>query len=444
MKQDVGLHQEARHALPHFGAFESTKLASSGTDILGTTHHIQRWREDLELLRSASLLDIRYSVPWHRIEREPGQYDFSWFDKPMEYMYRTGMRPVLDLVHHVSFPDWLEEGFANPDFPELYERFVTAVAERYPWADAYTVFNEPLPTTLLCSHSGCWYPHHSSDEHFVRMSLNVARAICRACAAIQRVNPRAQFVHIETCETHRALDTRTEPWVEFANTRRFLMHDLILGAVNASHPAYSYLRQHGAADDELQWIADHPARIDVLGLDYYIHSEMEWRWNQERQEPSIVWPVSNPAGFARIALEYARRFRVPIMLGETNLRGTFGDRITWLKFMEEQCEHVAAQTDFRGFCWYPSIDSTDWCHLCREAAGTVDPQGIWGLDDQRWHRYASELSDCYTRLARGAARSQDLPAYVFSNGVARDLKGYRKLMSHWPVWSKQSKLHYAA
>ena len=86
------------------------------------------------------------------------------------------------------------------------------------------------------------------------------------------------------------------------------------------------------------------------------------------------------------------RAKVPVMLSETNLRGSYLDRLTWLKFMEEQCETLARELDFRGFCWYPSIDSTDWCHLCTKATGTVDPQGIWRLDRNRWKRHASEVA----------------------------------------------------
>jgi beta-glucosidase/6-phospho-beta-glucosidase/beta-galactosidase len=130
---------------PHLGAFESTKLMGSGTDILGTTRHIERWEADLQLLRSASLTQLRYSVPWHRIEREPGAYDFTWLDGPMLHMHTAGMTPVLDPLHHISFPDWLTNGFANPAFPHLYERFATEVARRYPWANLYTICNEPCP-----------------------------------------------------------------------------------------------------------------------------------------------------------------------------------------------------------------------------------------------------------------------------------------------------------
>jgi len=412
---------------PHLGAFESTKLMGSGTDILGTTRHVERWQDDLQMLCAASLQTLRYSVPWHRIERSPGSFDFSWIDGPMSFMQRNGMTPILDPLHHISFPDWLDQGFANPDFPARYEKFVTEIAKRYPWANVYTIFNEPLPTTLFCSYTGGWYPHQASDDCFVRMALNVARAICRASAAVSHVIPDARFVHVETCEVHRAMDGRCEPWARFTNARRFLMHDLILGRVDKTHELYTYLHKHGLAEDDIGWLADNRASFDVLGLDYYIQSEMEWMWDSKLRRPNISWPVQQPAGFATVARDYVNRFDVPVMLSETNLKGTYLDRLTWLKFMEEQCETIAKTSDFRGFCWYPSIDSTDWCHFCTQATGTVDPQGIWRLDRSRWKRHASELSDYYTRLAAGKVRSEDLPAYIFSEDTAKHLVGYQNL-----------------
>jgi len=144
------------------------------------------------------LKQLRYSIPWHRFEREEGTFDFRWLDGPMLHMHAAGMIPIVDLMHHVSFPDWLDHGFANPAFPSLYDRFVTEVTRRYPWVTLYTIFNEPLPTTLFCGYTGWWYPHHASDECFVRMALNVARAICRASASVMTSNPQAQFVHVET------------------------------------------------------------------------------------------------------------------------------------------------------------------------------------------------------------------------------------------------------
>jgi hypothetical protein len=100
-------------------------------------------------------------VPWHRIERERGVYD-SWMDVPMRFMESAGMRPVLDPLHHVSFPEWLDGGFADPDFPVRYEGFVTAVAQRYPWVESYT----------HCEMEWAWNPEDGRAE--IRWPLSQA------------------------------------------------------------------------------------------------------------------------------------------------------------------------------------------------------------------------------------------------------------------------------
>jgi hypothetical protein len=68
--------------------------------------------------------------------------------------------------------------------------------------------------------------------------------------------------------------------VDFANQRRFLMHDLVLGRVDGKHQLCGYLPKHGVTDNDLAWFSGHPATIDVLGLDYYCHSEIDCHWDE--------------------------------------------------------------------------------------------------------------------------------------------------------------------
>ena len=419
---------------PHLGAFESIKIHGSGQDVLDTTKHSQYWQHDLEMLWESGIYELRYPVPWHRIEHEPGAWDWKWMDGPMDLIQRLELRPILDPLHHVSFPDWLEGGFAHPEFPRLYARFVKEVAQRYPWADRYTVFNEPLPTLALCAHAGKWYPYHESDREFVAMAANAGRAICLASAELRTLNKQVQLVHIDSCEHHRALDSASEEWVLHLNQRRFLFHDLALGRLSADHPLAPHLHEHGVSEEERAWFEDHAALFDVLGLDYYAHSEIEWRWSREENRSVIRFPCHQPRGFAEVAGDYVRRYKMPIMLSETNVGGTVTDRITWLKFMEEQSEMLSRQTDFRGFCWFPSIDATDWCSLCTRADGITSPMGVWSLTEGGRYRQSTELSDWYVRLANGRATAADLPAYRPLPPLDRDLHGYLDLMSHWSNW----------
>jgi beta-glucosidase/6-phospho-beta-glucosidase/beta-galactosidase len=420
----------------HLGAFESTHIVGSGTDILETTKHLERWKSDLILLHESGIRALRYPAPWHRIEPSPGVYDFSWLDGPLCWMRDNGLDPILDPLHHTSFPEWLEEGFANPEFPNIYARFLALLAERYPWVRDWTVFNEPLPTTVFCSQAGLWYPHQTGDDSFVAMTINVARAICQGTHVIAERIPDARFVYIDTCEHHSARDARTESAARFFNERRYLIHELVLGRVDTTHSMYSYLRRHGASDSDLEWLCDNPGRIDLLGLDYYPHSELEWSSSPASNGGNLRnRPTTDPRGFAAVAGDYIERFERPIFLGETNIRGYVTDRITWLRYMEEQAEQLAAEgTPLEAFCWFPSIDSTDWCNLCTKCTHSVDPQGIWWLDGERWDRHESELSHTYRMLAQGRMKPADIQPYYLQSPVDRQLAGYQEFMRDWTGW----------
>jgi beta-glucosidase/6-phospho-beta-glucosidase/beta-galactosidase len=397
--------------------------------VLELTKHTDYVEHDLDLASVCGLRTMRYSVPWHSIEKTKGKYDWRWMDRAMAHMRSLGISPILDPLHHTSFPSWLAAGFANPEFAELYLKFVTAVAERYPWAKNYTVINEPFVTTWFCGHEATWYPCFKGDAAFVPMLMNVVEAIVAVSRMLVERVPGVRLIHVDAAEKHRAVDDYSKGHAEFSNHLRFLVQDMILGKLDDSHPLYDYLTRNGADTERLERFRAEPARIDVMGLDYYSHCELEWCVEGR------IYPNQAPEGLIPTAIEYAERYRVPIMLTETNIRGFVSDRISWLKFMVEQCEEIEKQVSarglaFEGFCWYPFIDSTDWCSLVRQANGNIDPQGIYWLD-RSLRRNSSELSDIYTALAKGQITSKDIPAYHFQAPLEEALKTMMPMMEHW-------------
>jgi beta-glucosidase/6-phospho-beta-glucosidase/beta-galactosidase len=411
--------------------FESTHIFGSGTDVLELTRHTDFVEDDLKLVNGCGIERLRYSLPWHSIEKVRGVYDWSWADRALNSMRELGIEPILDPLHHTSFPAWLTDGFSNTDFVSSYLRFVTAIAERYPWIRHYTVINEPFVTTWFCGHEGVWYPYYRGADKFVPMLMNVVEAIIKVSRMLVATLPEVSLVHVDAAERHRALDRASREHAEFCNNMRFLVQDLVLGNVDADHALYGYLTQHGATEERLATFRQEPARIDVMGLDYYSHCELEWC------SAGRVYPNTKPEGLVPTAVEYAERFRLPVMLSETNIRGYVSDRISWLKFMVEQCEQIEQRVGdmgltFEGFCWYPFIDSTDWCSLVKDANGCVDPQGIYWLDRDNMNRHSSELSEIYTSLAKGEITSKDIPAYRFRAPLDHALASMRPLMQRWP------------
>ena len=416
--------------MKYLSGFESTHIFGSGKDVLELTRHTECFEEDLQLVNLSGLDLLRYSAPWHSIEKFKGIYDWEWMDKAMASMYNLGIQPILDPLHHTSFPEWLEEGFADAEFVDSYVQFVTALAERYPWAKHYTVINEPFVTTWFCGKTGTWYPYRKGDKNFVHMILNVGEAINRISRMLVDTIPDVQLIHVDASEQHRALDRKSAPFAEFMNEMRFLVQDLILGNITEEHKLYQYLIENKAGKYRLKWFVDNPARIDIIGLDYYSHSELEW------SEQGRIYPSLFPEGFVSVAMDYVNRFNLPVMLSETNIRGTVSDRLSWLKYMVEQCERLEdllkeRRIPFHGFCWYPFIDSTDWCSLVTKANCNVDPQGIFWLDCDGKKRNASELSETFEALARGQITSKDIPAYRFGSELETMLENFLPMMSHW-------------
>lgn len=411
--------------------FESTHIFGTGKDVLDTTRHTEFFERDLRLARESNLKLLRYSAPWHKIEAVPGVYDWTWMDAAMNCVRNLGIAPILDPLHHTSFPVWLADGFGDPRFVDSYVRFVTALANRYPWARHYTVINEPFVTVFFCGHEAIWQPYKRGGENFVAMILNAARATVLISRMLVETVEDVQLIHVDAAEQHRATASEAEDYVRFKNYLRFLVQDLILGKINENHALFGYLRENGASENDLNWFVEYPARIDVIGLDYYAHCELEWSAPDVR-----IYPNRNPIGFAELAIDYVEHFRLPVMLSETNIRGTIYDRISWLKFMFEQCERLEIKlkeydVPFLGFCWYPFVDSTDWDTLVREANNRVDPQGIFLLDDEREKRIASELSDIFTKLASGEIASKNVPAYRFQPPLDKTFAGFMPLMRHW-------------
>ncbi|HLM18452.1 MAG TPA: family 1 glycosylhydrolase [Acidimicrobiia bacterium] len=407
-------------ALEFVGAFESTFQPHHDVDVLESTGHVERFHSDLALLSAFGIRRLRYPVRWHRVEAEPGRLDWSETDRTLGELQAWGFDPIVDLVHHTSYPAWLDEGFADPRFPDAFLRYCEAFAKRYPWIRAYTLINEPFSTLFLCGHEAVWPPYRRGIEPFTAMLCNVLPAFGRAVTMYHDLLPAAQHVYTDTCEHHTG-DPGVH-YVSLANDRRFFVIDAMTGRLTDSTDRPFCRDVLEAGGEDLFEIP--PTTIDVLGLDYYAHSQ----WNFGRTVSST--PSPNPISFAALIAQYGERFGLPMMVTETNVRGHPSDRATWLKYTLEQCELArAAGWPLQGYCWFPFLDSCDWDSLLFRADGNVDPVGVYWVDEHG-HRRPSTMSRAFA-LACAGASAATLPAYRLRPPVAHWLGGFQRHMAHW-------------
>ena len=221
--------------------------------------------EDLDRFAQLGITAIRYPILWERTGDPTADNAFAWADQRLGRLRELGIRPIAGLLHHGSGPR--HTNLADPAFPRQFADYALRVARRYPWILEWTPINEPLTTARFSGLYGHWYPHERSDNAFVRMTLNQARAIAEAMAAIRSVIPQARLLHTDDAGTIFS----TEPLVRqaaFENRRRDLVLDLLFGRVNVAHPLLIYVVSIVETDEELGWFQGHPGPAVTIGGNY--------------------------------------------------------------------------------------------------------------------------------------------------------------------------------
>lgn len=109
---------------------------------------LNRWREDLGLVRRMGLNAYRFSVEWSRIEPVAGQFSRAWLDHYSAIAAECtacGLAPVITLSHFTS-PRWFaaEGGWSNLRAAGQFGRFAGTVAQAVGRDASHIVtFNEP-------------------------------------------------------------------------------------------------------------------------------------------------------------------------------------------------------------------------------------------------------------------------------------------------------------
>src|SRR5256714_1228553 len=139
---------------------ECSFLPHINVDQFEWTQHNRFWREDLKRAKDElGITYLRYALPWHKIESERGEFDWSIADERIAEMQKLGIEPLMDVMHFGT-PLWLKQAVGDPEFPESLEDFAEALVTRYRGAiGTYCPFNEPLVSALLSGDFGFWPPH---------------------------------------------------------------------------------------------------------------------------------------------------------------------------------------------------------------------------------------------------------------------------------------------
>ncbi|CAN5227038.1 family 1 glycosylhydrolase [soil metagenome] len=381
--------------------FECTTFPQIGMDELALTQHDRFWGSDIVRAREAGCRVIRYGIRWHVVNPRPRQWDWSSLDGPLELMRHLGMEPIID-VFHFGTPEWLEGGIMSSVFPDFQAELCREFVRRYPWVRWYTPTNEPYIAAQFGGEFGHWYPFQHGAENFIVALRNVARGVCDGWAEIARERPDARMMISDTCEYHHATDDGQRSLADFRNERRFLMHELYGGLVGDDHALRPYLLEHGMSETDLWWFQDHPAPLDVVGLDHYPHSEHELGTGPRGELVDVARPLELQLGPAELSRQYWSRLRRPLIFAETGAPGDDERRSWWLDYLTRAVREARGEgVPVIGITWWGLIDQVDWASNLRRFDYHIDPTGLYALEWRggRLERIPTATLDAWRRLS---------------------------------------------
>jgi dTDP-4-dehydrorhamnose reductase len=348
--------------------------------------HRQRL-SDLDEFARLGLRTLRFPILWEEIAPESLD-DCHWtaIDAQLERLRSLGIRPIAGLLHHGSGPRYTS--LVDPEFPEKLARFAAAVAERYPWIEAYTPVNEPLTTARFSGLYGHWYPHGRDQRTFLRCLMNQCRGVALAMRALREVNPAAELV--QTDDLGKTYSTpRLSFQAEYENERRWVTWDLLTGTLARDGWMWRDFVDAGITERELAEFQEAPCPPGVIGINHYITSERflddnlsahppETHGGNGREQYADVAAVrvrtEGIAGAEGVLREAWERYRLPLAVTEAHIGCTREEQLRWFMDVWRGAERLRSEgADVRAVTVWSLLGAHDWNSLLTRYEGFYEP-----------------------------------------------------------------------
>ncbi len=339
-------------------------------DVFLQMQHYEKWKQDLDLAAEVGINAIRYSVPWYKAEPQPSVYDWSWIDKPVDYLVnQLKIIPVMDILHYGT-PAWMPDGVGDERFPEALASYASAMATHFKGVvDHYTPHNEPQATCLFCGLWGRWPPYRQSTEAWARIGCHVAKAMILETQALREVLPKAVLISADV-SLERAISSCLPKIEEGGQAERevraaaaLFPASLAYGKVNRDHPLAAFLMKCGVTDEEIDWCCKHAQRPSVLGFNYY-PDLFDFPGGDFTREGTVPLPQAAREAVSLLShrlCEAQSWFNLPIYLTETSAGLEEKAKVAYIDALYAGvCQLRARGIPLVGVNWWPLYETIIW------------------------------------------------------------------------------------
>nr|WP_279115145.1 glycoside hydrolase family 1 protein [Enterobacter soli] len=262
------------------------------------TDFINRYREDVALMKQAGLTHYRTSINWSRFltDYENGTVDeeyAAYYDALFDEMHRQGIEPMICLEHY-ELPGVLLEtygGWGSKHVVELFVRYAEKVFERYHTKVTHWFsFNEPIVVQTRVYLDALRWPYEQNTSTWMQWNHHKVLATAKVVKLFREKGYRGSVGCILNPEvtyprSRAPHDIRAAEMYDLFYNRVFL-DPLVHG--HYPQALFTLLEQHQVPWDytaeELALIADNT--VDELGINLYYPHRVK--------APSRAWHPETP------------------------------------------------------------------------------------------------------------------------------------------------------
>ena len=375
-----------------------------------------RWKNDLENAAQDGQNSHRFSVEWSRIQPAEDSWDedaLAYYREMAEGMTRMGLKPMVTL-HHFTDPLWIfeEGGWENDRTVGYFADYVRQVVSTLKdYVDTWVTINEPAVYTASGYLDGAFPPGKNDLGAAFKVMKNLIKGHAAAYRIIHEMQPQAM---VGIAKHFRAMQPARWWFLPDIWITRFVS--------NSFNDAFSNTLVKGRFRFALRGerIPEAVGTQDFVGINYYsldkvvakpfeIKGLFHRRFYPQDAEISETGFIANLPEGIFLALDWARRFKLPIFITENGVEDSLDKlRPNYLVRHLHQVWHAANfNWNIKGYYYWTQVDNFEW------ERGWTQRFGLWHLNVETQERIRHKSADLYAKVCReNALRSETVRAYA--------------------------------
>ena len=344
--------------------------------------HVNRWAEDLDLIKAGGFSAYRFSIAWPRVQPDGGagglgmagwnEPGLAFYDRLVDGMLERGLQPHATL-YHWDLPQALQDqgGWTHRDtalrFADYAEKIGRRLGDRL---SSLATHNEPWCTAVLGNLTGQFAPGLRDLDAMVQTSHHLLLSHGLALQALRAADVKCPLgIVLNMSPATAATDSQADQSLaerEYARMVRWFIEPLLLGR----YPVEADWPMPHQQDGDMAVIQQ---PMDFLGVNYYTRI---WASSADVPAPNLDgvtdmgWEIY-AQGLRDLLLQLHKDYRLPPVMitenGMANVDSVEGDRvadtarINYLRqHLEALAEAKAAGVDLRGYFAWSLLDNFEW------------------------------------------------------------------------------------